>query len=106
MITKLHIVRICICAVLTVLLIRAGTILSMIENMEFATAISYANDLGVDTSSIPSWTIILNTGWVYLTVLLAACLLWKWFGLPRKVYKQQFLGLAQMIFPGLQNEMD
>lgn len=99
MIAKFYLIRLSLSGLITVFIWRITTAMILLETMKTLEFVYFAEEQNIDISSIQQEMLILPNIWYYIIATVLIVAVWKWFGLPKKLYTGQLDGLKRHIFP-------
>lgn len=99
MIGKLHLIRLALSGLISVFIWKITTAMTLLEAMNTLEFVYFAEEQNIDIAHIQSEMFIIPNIWYYIIAIVLIIAVWKWFGLPKKLYTGQLDGLIRHIFP-------
>lgn len=99
MIAKFHIIRLALSGLISVFIWKITAAMILLETMNTLEFAYFAEEQNIDITNIYQEMLIVPNIWYYMIAIMLIVAVWKWFGLPKKLYTGQLDGLKRHIFP-------
>ena len=99
MIKKFHLIRLALSGLISVVIWKIATAMILLETMNTLEFIHFAEEQNIDITNIEQEMLFIPNIWYYAIGILLIVAVWKWFGLPKKLYTGQLDGMIRYIFP-------